>query len=147
MTRPKHLMISLFIVAIIGLHGLPILQKLWGRDQTLWPIMAWGMYKNSRSADEPIQTFVKRLTATTATGKELEIRPRNAGLNFHAFQRMYMRGLNRRDAATAERLLQRLNYNRQDPVVAIRLESLVYTITDSGLVETAEPPFVYRSGS
>jgi hypothetical protein len=105
------------------------------------------MYKNSRGSDGPIQTSVKLLIATTATGKELKIRPMDAGLNFHAFERLYMRGLRQKDASAAEKLIQRLNYKRQDEVVEIRLESVVYTITQSGLVQKPEAPFVYRKAS
>jgi hypothetical protein len=58
-----------------------------------------------------------------------------------------MRGLRQKDASAAEKLIQRLNYKRQDEVVEIRLESVVYTITQSGLVQKPEAPFVYRKAS
>jgi hypothetical protein len=145
MAKPKHRLISLSILIIISAHGLPILQKLLGKDQTLWPIMAWGMYRHSRGADGPIQTSIQRIIVTTTSGREREILPMDAGLSFMAFERQYMHGIRQGDAVAADRLIQRLNFRQPDPVVEIRLESVTYTVTESGLVEKKDPPFVHRS--
>jgi hypothetical protein len=48
------------------------------------------------------------------------------------------------DLSPAPELIQRLNRDRADPVVELRLEGETYTITDTGIVKTSDPVVVYR---
>jgi hypothetical protein len=144
MQRPKHIFVSILILAIIGLHGLPILQRLEGDRQTLWPILAWGMYKRSVPSDKPVQTTAKRIVVKTSRGEEVEIHPFDVGLSSYAFDRLYIARILRGDAAAAKSLADRLNTHRRDNVVEVRLQSETYTITDTGLVKKEGPSVQYR---
>jgi hypothetical protein len=139
----RQLFISLLILLIIGLHALPVLQKLQGERQTFWPFMAWGMYKNSR-APGPIQTEIRRVIAITAKGERATVTTRLSGLSSYAFERMYLKPMLIGDSFAADRLAGRLNLQRQDPFVELRLESETYKITDSGIFKEDNPPMTYQ---
>src|SRR5262245_24627089 len=88
MYQPK-LCISLLIVFVIGLHILPLVQKLpGGKPQTFWPIMAWGMYRYAHNS-QGIRTAIRRTIAITLSGKEVAIGPEQVGLSKFAFDRIY----------------------------------------------------------
>jgi hypothetical protein len=142
MDQPK-LFISIFIILVIGLHALPVLQRLQGESQTVWPVMAWGMYRNSRNPG-PIQTRQTRLIGTTSTGNEFEIDSEFSGLSFNALTRLYLRPMREGDDSAARQLADRLNRHREDPFVAFRMENETYTVTDSGIVKEHKPATIYR---
>jgi len=140
----KNIAISLLILLTIGLHAVPLVQRLDGKRQTLWPIMAWGMYRNSRGSEGPIRTSLRRIIGITSSGEELQIRPLDAGLSRFALRRMYTRPMYKGEASAAQRLADRLNRHRENPIMAFRLESKTYTITDTGIIEKENPPIIYQ---
>jgi hypothetical protein len=144
MYQPK-LCISLLIMFIIGLHILPLVQKLpGGRPQTFWPIMAWGMYRHAHSSKQPIRTAITRTIGITLSGKAVAIGPEQIGLSMFAFNRIYRYPMQQGNAAIAQQLAERLNLQRDDPLVAFHLEGESYTLTASGVVKEALPVRVYR---
>lgn len=142
MGQPK-LFISILIILVIGLHALPVLQRLQGKRETLWPVMIWAMYKNSR-APGPIRSVIRRYIGMTSRGDELGIGPWQSGLSSFALNRLYFRPMRKGDVSAARRLADRLNLHREDPIVAFRLESTTYTVTDSGVVTEDNPAVMYR---
>ncbi|HEY8258131.1 MAG TPA: hypothetical protein VIG08_10810 [Gemmatimonadales bacterium] len=139
---PRHrVLISTVIVLVIGLHAVPVLYR--SERGTLWPFMQWAMYKGS-SPPGPIQTRVRRIIATTAQGHEQEVTPAWLGLSITVLESWYLRPMGTGDSTAAQRLMDRLNRDRNDPIVALRLESALYTVTDSGIVERDNPPVVYH---
>jgi hypothetical protein len=129
----SKLVISLFILLVIGLHALPVLQRLQGERQTLWPFMAWGMYRTSR-APGPIRTTLRRVIAVTSTGQRSLVTPGLLGLSSYAFERMYLNAMVEGDPAAAQQLASRLNAMREDLYVELRLESETYSLTELGVV-------------
>lgn len=143
--RWLKLCISIVIVLIIGLHVLPLLQRLQGERQTLWPIMAWGMYKHSFNAKWlPIRTIVERTIGITSRGEEVSIGPWQTGLSHFAFYRMYLTPMRQGDASAARRLAEQLNRERTEAIIAFRLETKTYTLSDSGIVREETPAVVYQ---
>jgi len=142
MQKPKHAAISLLILIVIAAHGLPVLQKLVGSNQTFWPIMAWGMYKKSRDSDKPPQTTKKRPVAVTSQGREWEVGPSDIGLSYYAFERLYITPMRKGDPGAAQQLVRQLK--RDETIIEVRLESETYTITRTGLVKEVTAPIVYR---
>ena len=143
MSRCK-LLISLLIIIVVGLHALPLLQRLQGKRQTLWPIMAWGMYRNSVPAHATISTALRRIVGITDSGKEVVVEPKHSGLSSFAFDRMYGMPMWQGNASAARELAERLNRKRDEPFIEFRLEGESYTLTDSGIVQEALPIIAYR---
>jgi hypothetical protein len=141
MHQPKKFILSLLILLAIGLHALPLLQKLQDKTQTWWPFMAWGMYRNSyaSSARTIIQTI-----GVASKGEAEEILSEHIGLSTSTFARSYLQPMRQGDASAARLLADLLNRSREDPIVEIRIESETYTITNSGIVKAANPAIVYR---
>jgi hypothetical protein len=141
--RQYKLFISISIFFIIGVHVLPVIQKTQNKRQTFWPIMAWGMYKNSRNAG-PIRTVVTRIIGVTSQGKEEPVDAKLVGLSSFALGRLYLDSMRAGDSSAALRLADRLNLHRQDLFIEFRLESETYTITDNGIVKNYNPVITYR---
>jgi hypothetical protein len=141
MPRRKTL-VSVVILLVIGLHAVPVLYR--SERGTLWPFMQWAMYKNSRKAG-PIDTRQRRILAITATGRSDTVTPRLLGLSITVLQQRYLVPIARGDLSPAPELIDRLNRDRDDPVVELRLEGETYTVTDSGIVRTDDPVVTYRS--
>jgi hypothetical protein len=143
--RGPKLYISIFILLMIGLHALPVILRQ-GERQTLWPFLAWAMYKDSRPPG-PIQAEERHLFGVTAKGMKEEVTWPVAGLSVHALGRTYIRPMLTADSSAARELLTRLNVGRADPFVEILLEIERYTISDTGLVREHLPVTAYRFGS
>lgn len=136
--------ISTFIVFTIGLHTVPVLQELQNKRQSLWPVMAWGMFRYSHNSEDPISTVVERVIGLTARGEEVWIQASHSGLDSLGFAKMYLGPMSRGEMSAVQELAKRVNLGRNDPVVAFRFESKVYTIVDSGIEEKNNPDIHYR---
>jgi hypothetical protein len=132
---------SAVIVLAIGLHAVPVLYR--SERGTLWPFMQWSMYKNSRKAG-PIDTRQRRILAITSRGVTDTVTPHLLGLSITVLKQRYLVPIGTGDLSPAPELIQRLNRDRADPVVELRLEGETYTITDTGIVKTSDPVVVYR---
>ena len=135
--------ISLFILLIIGLHAVPVL-FFQGERQTRWPFLAWAMYSRSYPPG-PITVAKRRLVATLASGKEEEVTAPFVGLPSPAFREIYIAPLWNGDSAPAYELIQRLNRERRDPVVRLRLEDVRQTLAGTGVVMDTLPALIYQA--
>jgi hypothetical protein len=154
-------MISLFIVLIIGLHVLPLIQEYTGKRQTFWPIMAWGMYRNSRPANVKISVKKVQISAKTETGSILDITSihhppffnllRNTykkdenriPLGHYAYQRVFVNPMLQGDKNAARKLATLLNRNRQDRVTHIQIQTERYDMSDAGIEKVDSPIIAY----
>ena len=134
---------SVAILLAIGLHAVPVLYR--SERGTLWPFMQWSMYKNSRKPG-PIDTRPRRMLAITSRGVTDTVTPHLLGLSITVLKQRYLVPMATGDLSPAPELIRRLNRDRADPVVELRLEGETYTITDSGIVRTDDPVVVYRPG-
>lgn len=143
MRQPK-LLVSIFILLVIALHGVAALRR--GQTQTYWPFLKWGMYKDSRPPG-PIQAEKRRIVGVTQTGKTEEVTSNLVGLSGSTMGRLYVRPMMDGDSLAARQLLDRLNRERVDSFVELRLEVDRYTLTDSGIVKQENPISSYRAVS
>jgi hypothetical protein len=97
--------------------------------------MAWGMYRYAHDGKQPIQASVRRLIGITSQGQEFEINAADSGLFDFGFERLYLGPIINGDASAAQALAQRVNRGRKDPVVGLRLEGEIYTLTNNGVVK------------
>lgn len=141
MRQPKTL-ISIFILLVIGLHAAPVLLRR-GHREILWPFLKWTMYKDSRSPG-PITMWKPRVMGVTAKGESQPVTPPLVGLSAFALGRGYIQPMLKGDSSAAQRLITRLNRQRQDPIVEIRIDRETYTATDTGLVRKDDPTITYR---
>ena len=141
MRQPKR-WVSLLIVLVVGLHALPVLSYQ-GVAQTRWPFLVWAMYARSFPPG-PVQTTVRRLVGTTASGRTEEVTPKLVGLSKSTYRNLYINPLYQGDTATALALLERVNRQLSDPLVEIRTEGLIYRLADQGLVTEPFPVIAYR---
>jgi len=144
MRQPK-LWISLFILAVIALHALPVISYQ-GHRQTRWPILAWAMYAKSYPSG-PVETYNRWGVLVTAQGQRIELTAHMVGVSGPGLWKHYIRPLIRGDAALARELFTRLNRNRTDSIVELRAEGERYVVTDTGLDTLPLPPITYRSAS
>lgn len=139
--RGPKVWISMLILLVIGLHALPVLS--WqGYRQTRWPILSWAMYAKSYPPG-PVYVLTRRIIATAESGREEEITARLLGLPFPAFRNAYVVPMSRHDSTAPRALLDRLNESRSDRVVAVRLEQVRSTLTDTGVVQEELPVIRY----
>jgi hypothetical protein len=142
MRQPK-VWISIFILLVIGLHALPVLSYQ-GNRQTRWPILAWAMYAKPIPPG-PIQMRKRRIFALTAGGQKELVTPELAGVNKGALTTTYVRPMWAGDSAVAQRLLRRLNRERKDPFVELKIEGEKYTLVGDSIVTEAFPVLTYRA--
>jgi hypothetical protein len=134
--------ISLLILLVIGLHAVPVLFYQ-GERQTRWPFLSWTMYAKSFPPG-PITMAMRRLVATSASGREEEVTPELLGMPMPAFRNAFVTPLRQGDSSPAYVLVQRLNQGRSDPVVRLRLEGLRLTLVDTGVVKDSVPVLTYQ---
>lgn len=142
MPQPK-LWISLLILLAIGLHAVPVVFYQ-GQRQTRWPFLAWAMYAKSLPPG-PIETKQRRLVGVTLNGDEETVTAPLVGVSRSTFGRTYIQPMWAGDSTAALALITRLNREREDPFVAVRLEGETYTVTDTGVVKEPFPPVIYRA--
>jgi hypothetical protein len=142
--RQSKIWISAVIVLVIALHAVPVLHA--GLRKRIWPILDWAMYKDA-SPPGPIETDIKRIVGITASGRREVISKELVGLSSFALDRLYAKPMKFGDSTAAQQLALRLNHQRDDPFVEVRLEVETYTATDSGLMRRENTPITYRVDS
>jgi hypothetical protein len=142
--QPKFF-ISLLIILFVGLHAVPIVDNQ-GQHQTYWPFLKWSMYKDSRPAG-PVQSQKRRIVGITANGEMDTVTTSVLGLSRSTAGRMYIQPMMKGDTSVARQLFSRLNQDRPDPYMELRVEIETYTITDTGIVRRDNPDIVYRANS
>jgi hypothetical protein len=140
MRQPK-IWISILIIVAVGVHAVPVLYR--PMQKRLWPILDWGMYKESRPAG-PIQANKLRVIGITLKGESQPITPYLVGSSGLALRGLYTKPMWDGDSSAARRLVRRLNRGRADPFVELRLESEKYLVTDTGVVKQENPVITYR---
>jgi hypothetical protein len=133
--------ISIFILLVIALHAVPLASA--GLRKRIWPFLEWGMYKGSRPPG-PIQTVKKRIIGVTSKGEREAVTPDFLGSSKFALQGLYELPMWRGDSAAAQKLFRRLNVQREDPFVELRLESVTYMVTDTGVARKENPAITYH---
>jgi len=141
-TRHRRTLISSGILLVVALHAVPVVYQ--PERATLWPILHWAMYKDSKPAG-PVTTAIRETVAVSASGKREVVDPHLTGLSSFTLAKLYFRPMVAGDPDASANLLARLNEERKaDPFVEIRMESTLYTITDSGIVKVDLPLISYR---
>jgi hypothetical protein len=139
----RKTLISTAIIVAIGMHFVPYLRRGPGQRNVFWPFLSWTMYRDSRPAG-PIQAKKRRITGLTRSGQTEEVTAQLAGLGPPALSKLYVRPMMAGDSSALRRFLDRLNQNRRDPFVALRVEDETYTVTDTGLMKQQSPALTYR---
>lgn len=121
--------ITAFILAVLALHVVPVAREFTGARETLWPFLAWGMYRHSSTP--PVETTVYRILARTDAGTR-RVRPEDAGFERFAFRRFYQIPIGGGDSAAAGELAGRLARRWDTPVREILLEEAVVTLSETG---------------
>ena len=146
----RQLLISLLIFLVIGLHVAADVAKTINASSWVgsgsWPFLAYGMYRNSFPPG-PITTTKRRIIGVTAGGEEIAISATSAGLfGSWALSRYYVGPIIRGDSGARQRLGDRLNVGRVDPVIGFRVESEVYVISDSGMIKQEQENLIFPVG-
>ena len=141
--RSSKAWVSIFILLVIMLHAVPVLSPL--LKKRTWPFLDWTMYSKSRPPG-PIQAEKRRIIGVTSTGRKEHVTPFLVGLSPFVLRASYEQPMWRGDSSAARQLFTRLNLQRRDPFVELRLESEMYTVTDTGLFKQKKPVATYRSG-
>jgi hypothetical protein len=143
-SRHRRTLISIGILLVIGLHVVPVVHQ--PERATLWPILHWAMYKDSKPAG-PITTYIRDVFAVSGKGERVLVDPHLTGLSSFSLAKLYLRPMAQGDQAAPADLLKRLNEHRKDdPFVQLRMESAQYTVTDSGIVKQDHPLISYQAG-
>ena len=133
---------SVVILLVIGLHAVPVIHS--AERGTLWPFMVWAMYKHSRPAG-PVEVNQRRIVAVTGRGGADTVTPHLLGVSITVLDQRYHRPLMDGDTTVVRRLFERLNRDRTDPYVELRLVSETYTVTDTGLARRDNPVVSFRA--
>lgn len=142
MEPSRKTLTSIVILLVIGLHAVPVLYP--SERGTLWPFMRWTMYRNSRNPG-PIDVHQRRIIAINSKGERDTVTPHLLGLSITVLKQRYLGPLGTGDLSPAPELIERLNRNRADPVVELRVEGETYTVTDTGIARTDDPVVTYRA--
>lgn len=78
--RPTHLIVSILIVAVLGLQ----VYAFFGKDQTAFPFLDYPMY--NRASGPPVQTVTRELFAELPDGRRVEVDPAYMGVAFWAWR-------------------------------------------------------------
>jgi hypothetical protein len=141
--RLQKVLISLLILLVLGLHTLPIMFRK-GRNQHFWPFLMWSMYKNSRGPG-PIEARETRMIGVLSSGRIEPLTSELIGLPRATVRELYIEGMLARDSSAAQQLFTRLNADRPDPFVEIRIVSHIYGLTDTGIVRRRNPVLTFRA--
>ncbi len=121
--------ITAFIITVLALHVVPVAREFTGARETLWPFLAWGMYRHSSTP--PVETTVHRILARTDAGTR-KVRAEDARFDRFAFRRFYQIPIAGGDSAAARELAGRLASRWDTPVREILLEEAVVTLSEAG---------------
>ena len=146
----RQIGISIAILLIVGLHGWANAAKAFTRASWMgdrsWPFLAYGMYRESyRPA--VIRATKEHVAALTAAGHELKMLPEVVGLHGHALHQHYIGPMHSGDPTAARLLADRINLGRSDPVVAFRIDSETYVITNTGVVSEGKQSVTYSNAN
>jgi hypothetical protein len=133
--------ISAFILAVLALHGLPVLLYQ-GAQQTRWPFLVWAMYAQS-SPPGPIEAFMYEFVAMSPHGKARKLSNKDVGVSFAALGSRVTRPMSRGDTSAGRWLLDRVNRLGPDSAVQIRLETYRYRLVESGIAVDTLPAIMY----
>jgi hypothetical protein len=154
--------VSLFIFIVIGLHILPVIQELNGKRQTLWPIMAWGMYRYAHPSDKKISVKKIDISARTESGAALDIAPinhpfffnllrrryrkgdNNIALGYYGYNRLFIKPMLKGNNDAARQLADLLNQHRRDRITHIQIQMHMYEMNDAGLEKVDSPIIAYN---
>ena len=139
----QKVLVSLLILLVVGLHAIPVMFRN-GRTQSSWPFLMWSMYKDSRAAG-PIEARETRIIGLTSTGTTELITPHHIGLPRATVRELYLKKMLASDSSAARQLFSRVNANRKEPVVEIRIVSNTIGLTDSGIVRRNKPVMTFRA--
>jgi hypothetical protein len=140
--RRSKILVSIFILSVIGLHAVPVILDR-GHSQILWPFLVWAMYKNSRPPG-PITGWKTNVLAITENGATQPVTPELVGLSGSTLWRRYYNPWRTGDTTAPSSLIARLNRDRQEPFVELRLIREAYTVSDTGLIKADPLVFTYR---
>jgi hypothetical protein len=121
--------ITAFILAVLALHVVPVAREFTGARETLWPFLAWGMFRHSSAP--PAEATAHRILARTDAGTR-KVRPEDAGFDRFAFRRFYQVPIAGGDSVAARELAGRLARRWDAPVREILLEEAVVTLSEAG---------------
>jgi hypothetical protein len=133
---------SILILLALGLHALPVLSYE-GNRQARWPILAWAMYAKAIPPG-PIEMKRRRIVGVTSDGEKELITPRLAGVSRTALLTQYLKPMWLGDSAAAQRLLSRVNRDRQDLFVEIRIEGEKYSLVGDSVLREEFPATIYK---
>jgi hypothetical protein len=139
----QKVLVSFLILLVVGLHAIPVMFRK-GRNQGSWPFLMWSMYKDSRSAG-PIEARETRIIGLTSTGATELLTPHLIGLPRATVRELYLKKMMASDSSAARQLFSRVNANRKEPVVEIRIVSNTIALTDSGIVRRIKPVLTFRA--
>lgn len=144
--KSPQFLISIVILLVIGLHIIANLARTINVSAAMglrsWPFLAYGMYRKSYGPGI-IRKTKHNIVGVTARGEELEVVPNIVGLQWQALYKHYVNPMRSGNSSRARRLADRINLDREDPIVAFRVESETYTISDSGIVREDQQPVTY----
>lgn len=127
---PTRRRVSIFILAVLALQAVPVARELTGARETLWPFLAWGMFRHS--SGPPVEATRVRVLAATPSG-ERAVGPGDAGFDRFAFRRLYSRPIAAGDSLAARDLGRRLARRWETRVEAIIVEETRFAIGPDGV--------------
>jgi predicted DCC family thiol-disulfide oxidoreductase YuxK len=137
--------ISVIILLILGLHlwadAAKALRSSWMGDKS-WPFLAYGMYRQSYKPGI-IRATKQHIIAITARKKEIELNRSTVGMGGQALYQHFIDEMIGGNPIAAARLADRINLDRTDPVIAFRMQSESYAITDDGVITEGKRSMVY----
>lgn len=126
--------VSLFILVILSLQAVPVMREWTGARETLWPFLAWGMFRHS--SGPPVQADRLRMYGSTRQGSRL-VGAADTGFDRFGFRRYYQRPILAGDSNAVQELAGRLGDRWGVPVDSVVLERTAFTLSREGLRATA----------
>ena len=137
--------ISVIILLILGLHlwadAAKALHSSWMGDKS-WPFLAYGMYRQSYKPGI-IRATKQHVIAITTRKKEIELNRMMVGMGGQALYQHFIGDMIGGNSTTTIRLAERINLDRTDPIIAFRVESESYAITDAGVITEGKRSMTY----
>ena len=132
-----QILISLLILLLVGLHGWANVAKAIAPSSLMgdrsWPFLAYGMYRKSHSPGV-IRATKQEIFVLTASGQELRLVREMVGLHRQALGQHYIGPMRAGNRLAYRLLADRINVAREDPIIALRVQSDTYASSDSGVI-------------
>jgi hypothetical protein len=122
--------VSAFVLIVLALHAVPVAREFTGARETLWPFLAWGMYRHS--SEPPVRATTHRVFAVTESGTR-RVRTADAGFERFAFRRQYQVPIATGDSAAARELAGLLTRRWGTEIHAIVGEEVFSTLAEDGV--------------